>query len=176
MSVSTESVERRAAELADAQQVRAWLLEVAPAERSRQIGELSPGELSRFAALLGPRTGAEVMRSVEPDVAAELVRALDPRSSAHLIESLDFDDAAEVLRRLRGPDRDALLAGVDADFARGTTAILSALSLRAGALVARGRLRLDQAEPMAIAMIHRSNQRIARASRAGLLDERLQGA
>lgn len=86
-------------------------------------------------------------------------------------------------RAARAADRGEAVAsaftaesGVDADFARGTTAILSALSLRAGALVARGRLRLDQAEPMAIAMIHRSNQRIARASRAGLLDERLQGA
>ncbi len=115
MSVSTESVDRRAAELTDAQQVRAWLHEVTPAERSRQINELSAGELTRFAALLGPSTGAEVIRSVEPDVAAELVRALDPRSAAHLVESLDFDDAAEVLRRLRGPDRDAVLTNVTPD-------------------------------------------------------------
>lgn len=85
-------------------------------------------------------------------------------------------------RAARAADRGEAVAsaftaesGVDADLARGTTAILSALSLRAGALVARGRLDLTDAEPLALAMIHQANRRIARSSRRRG-DDGLQGA
>lgn len=85
-------------------------------------------------------------------------------------------------RAARAADRGEAVAsaftaesGVDADLARGTTAILSALSLRAGALVARGRLSLDESEPLALAMIRQANRRIARGSRRRR-DDGLQGA
>lgn len=104
------------------QALRQWLQAVAPAERSRQVGELSKGEIARFATLLGPTTGAEVLRSINADVAADVLNAVDQRGAARLIEGLDYDVAAEILRRLRPNTRESLIdavGGEDAETLRG---------------------------------------------------------
>ena len=113
MASATSATPQQIDDLNSSQDVRRWLRDVTPADRSREIGGLSKGELARFANLLGPDTGAEVLRSIDVRLAGDLVTALDPASAAHVIEAVDFDVAAEILRSVSAQTQATILGAVE---------------------------------------------------------------
>lgn len=74
-------------------------------------------------------------------------------------------DASRAVRGRAVAERFSRDSGVDPDIALCATTILTAVCLRAGRLLARGRIDLAQAEALSQAMVRQGNRRIARLSR-----------
>lgn len=76
-------------------------------------------------------------------------------------------EAQKAVEGRRVTDRLEGQYGVAPDLARGATVALTAACLRAGRLLAEGKIPLEMAERLSLAIVTAGNRRIARASRGG---------
>ena len=79
-------------------------------DRARELAALSHSELDKLGKLLNDTTGAELFGSVDSNLAAKALQAMDPRRAGPILSALHSDQAANILRELKEPKQEALLA------------------------------------------------------------------
>ena len=79
-------------------------------DRARELAALSHSELDKLGKLLNDPTGAELFGSVDSNLAAKALQAMDPRRAGPILSALHSDQAANILRELKEPKQEALLA------------------------------------------------------------------
>ncbi|MFN3524246.1 MAG: TetR/AcrR family transcriptional regulator [Phenylobacterium sp.] len=132
----------------------------------RELETVRSAQESEIAAAHGPaerlaRSTSAYLRQVERRGALLQLLLGNPA----VREGLRAERALE--REARGgavAERFADASGVAPDLARSATTVLTGLCLRAGRLLARGRLDLDTAEALSIAMVRHGNRRLAALS------------